>query len=383
MGQPRFSYDEKTPVPAGLDEAEQQSVMLKALKQRGGLHNGEELTAVPSGTPPLPGWTPVQTITAPSGKPYRVYMKFPGGHGHGPLGSRHNKPKGDKGTMPRTQHKPNKTMGRPLEPAPTEKPKPVETPPQNVWLGSKESDKVGELTEQLKDVISDPGATEKEITDAVQKAIGAARQLALMGGEDDPRMEALWEQVNEAIELMSETRNSDFESVLRKEKLSPGSQSESTIKEHLQKALGDMRQRQLMGSSQDGKEFQRTQELIDKGITALADRQADRIDDVLKRAKAPGSTVTDKQLSDTVGELFGLARSLELMGVSRQKAQKAMGDMDGALLEMVRRKTESRNNMIKHRALPDSGVSDADVERAQAELEMLKEQVRRLGITVP
>jgi len=379
----KFDRDPKDPVPEGLDEAEQQAVMLKAVKQRGGLHNGEELTAVPSGTPPLPGWTPVQTVTAPSGKPYRVYMKFPGGHGHGPLGSRQNKPKSDTGTMARMQHKPNKSTGQSPEAPPTEKPKPVETPPQNVWLGSAESDKVGEVTQQLKDVIEDPGATEKEITDMLQKAMGAGRQLALMGGENDPRMQELQEQIGEAIDLLSETRNSEFESVLRKEQLSPGSQAEGTIKEHLQKALGGLRQKQLMGYPEDDKEYKRSQELVDKGIGVLADRQADRIDEVLKRAKGPSSTVSDKELSAAAQELFGLARSLELMGLSREKAAKAMGDLDDALLGLIARKTQSRNELVKRRETPNSGVTDADVDRAEAELQALKEQVRRLGITVP
>jgi hypothetical protein len=141
-------------------------------------------------------------------------MKFPGGQGHSPLGSRHKNPKGDAGTMARTQHKACKSTGRPSEAGPTEKPKPVETPPENAWLGSAESDKVGEITEQLKDVVGDPGATEKEITDMLQKALGAGRQLALMGGDNDPRMQALQEQIGEAIDLLRETRNSEFESVL-------------------------------------------------------------------------------------------------------------------------------------------------------------------------
>jgi hypothetical protein len=383
MSNLRLDRDPKDPVPEGLDEVEQQSVMLKAVRQRGGLRKGEELTAVPSGTPPLPGgWTSVGTVTASSGKPYRIYMKFPGGQGHGPLGSRHNKPKGDTGTMARTQHKPNKTTGTPTDPPPTEKPKPIETPPQKVWLGSVESDKVAEITAELKNVVADPGSTEKDITDAIQKAFAAQRQLVLIGGEDDPRIQEMNEQIAEAIEIISETRNSEFESVLRKEKLSPGSQPEKVIKEHLQKALGSMRQRQLMGFSEDEKEYQRTQELIEKGIATLADRQADNIEDVLRRSKVPGNNVTDKELSDATQELFGLARTLELMGISRPKAAKAMGDLGDLLLAMVKRKTETRDALIQKKSLPNSGVTDADVDRATAELEVLKQQVRKFGVSV-
>ncbi len=379
----RFSRDPKDPVPEGLNEVEQQAVMLKAVKQRGGIRRGEELTAVPFGTPPLPGgWTAVGNVTAPSGKPYRIYMKFPGGHGHGPLGSRHNKPKGDTGTMARTQHKPNKTTGTPTDPPPTEKPKPIETPPQKAWLGSIESDKVAEVTAKLKDVVEDPGSTEKDISDAIQKAFGAQRQLVLMGGEDDPRIQEMNEQIEEAIEIISETRNSDFESVLRKEKLSPGSQPEATIKEHLQKAIGSMRQRQLLGYGEDEKEVKRTQDLIDNGIAVLADRQADRIDDVLKRSKVPGNNVNEKEISAAVQELFGLARSMELMGMSRPKAVKAMGDLDDLLLALVKRKTESRDAVVQKRSIPNSGVTDADVDRANTELELLKNQVRRFGVSV-
>lgn len=380
----RLDRDPKDPVPEGLDEVEQQSVMLKAVKQRGGLRAGEELTAVPSGTPPLPGgWTSVGTVSAPSGKSYRIYMKFPGGHGHGPLGSRHNKPKGDTGTMARTQHKPNKTTGTPTDPPPTEKPKPIETPPQKVWLGTVESDKVSEITENLKNVVGDPGSTEKEISDAIQKAIGAQRQLILMGGEDDPRIHEMNEQIEDAIEIISETRNSDFESVLRKEKLSPGSQPERVIKEHLQKALGSLRQRQLLGYDEDEKEYKRTEENIEKGIATIADRQADNVEDVLRRSKIPGNNVTDKELSDATQELFGLARSLELLGVSRPKATKAIGDLSDLLLTIVKRKQDNRDALILKKSFPNSGVTDADVDRATAELESMKEQVRKFGVSVP
>jgi len=380
----RFDRDPKDPVPEGLNEAEQQAVMLKAVKQRGGLGKGEELTAIPSGSPPLPGgWTSVGTVSAPSGKAYRIYMKFPGGHGHGPLGTRHNKPHGDSGTMARTQHKPNKTTGLPSEPPPTEEPKLIETPPQKAWLGSVESDKVGEVTADLKNLLGDPGATEKEITEMVQKAMGVGRQLALLGGEDDPRMQELQEQIGEAMDLISETRNSDFESVLRKESLSQGSQSEATIKEHMQKVLGGLRQKQLMGYDEDDKEYKRSQELIDKAIGVLADRHADHIEEVLKRSKATPSTVTDKEVSDAAREVFAMARSLELMGISRPKAVKALSDLDEILLAMVARKTEARNVLVKQREVPNSGVTDADVDKANAELDSLKQQIRRLGISVP
>ena len=380
----RFSRDPKDPVPEGLNEVEQQAVMLKAVKQRGGIRQGEELTAVPFGTPPLPGgWTAVGNVNAPSGKPYRIYMKFPGGHGHGPLGSRHNKPKGDTGTMARTQHKPNKTTGTPTDPPPTEKPKPIETPPQKAWLGSIESDKAAEFTEKLKNVVEDPGSTEKDITDAIQKAIGAQRQLVLMGGEGDPRIQEMNEQIADAIEIISETRNSDFESVLRKERLSPGSQSEKAIKEHLEKAFGSMRQRQLMGFPEDEKEYKRTEENINKAIETLADRQADRIEDVLKKTRTPGANVSEKELSDAAQELFALSRQLQLMGMSRPKAAQAMGDVDELLLAMVKRKTESRDALIQKKSTPNSGVTDADVDRANMELEILKNQVRQFGVSVP
>lgn len=115
----------------------------------------------------------------------------------------------------------------------------------------------------------------------------------------------------------------------------------------------------------------------------LADRQADRIDEVLKRSKGTSSTVSDKELSDAAKELFGMVRSLELMGISREKAATAMSDLNDALLGLVTRKTQIRNELVKRRDIPNSGVTDADVDRAEAELQALKQQVRRLGIAVP
>jgi uncharacterized membrane protein (Fun14 family) len=67
------------PIPPNLDEQEQHDVMLDAAKRRGGLRPGEDLTALPAGTPPLGGdWKPAGTIKAPgSGKAYDVYTRDP------------------------------------------------------------------------------------------------------------------------------------------------------------------------------------------------------------------------------------------------------------------------------------------------------------------
>ena len=66
-------------VPPSLDEADQYDAMVAAVRQRGGLSEGENLTAIPAGSPP-PGssFTRERVVTSPTGKKYDIYTRYLG-----------------------------------------------------------------------------------------------------------------------------------------------------------------------------------------------------------------------------------------------------------------------------------------------------------------
>lgn len=384
MAELRIERDQKAVAPPGLDEAEQRATMIKAAKARGGVREHEELTALPLGMPPPEGnWTPVGNITAPgSGKPYKVFMKFPPGRGPGSKGSRHNHPTSDAGTMARVEHKPNKPTGTISEDPPTT----PETPPrpknqaEHQWLGSKESNDLGEAADKIRKVLDNPTATEKQITEVVQEGVRKGHDIAVTGGDENPMMQTLMEQVGRAAERVSDIRTSELESLLAQEERSPGSVPESKIKGSTQKAIAAEHQNQLLGGD---KISARTMTAMVKAVEIIADRKADVLQNLIDRDKQLPGSVNQAQYSSAVTDFIGMVRQAELLGISRPKTENAMATVGEVLKALVRQKAEARQKLIEQKNSSVGGVSDQDIQRATNDLSDLKRQATSLGVSIP
>jgi hypothetical protein len=376
MAFPQFVRDPNTPEPSDLDEEEQKATMVKAVKQRGGVHRGEELTALPLGTPPPGGaWRAAGNINAPgSGKPYKIYMKFPPKHGPGITGSRTKHPVSDAGTMPVTTNKPSSPAGSSPGDVLAAK-----NPIAEHWLGAVESDQLTAYSEELQKVLDNPAATEDQISDKVKAALAESRRISLLGGGEDSMVSTVMKQVVQAADQVGDMRNSALEGIIQQEERAPGSISDDKFKEKITSVLGAERQRQLLGSGGSSKVL----ELVGEAVGVVADRKADAVQDLLDQDKrAPGS-VTETRFSGAIRDLLGMVREAQLLGISRPKTDSALASVGEVMKVVVERKADARSQLIQQKDAPGSGVTDQHIQQATDDLNQIKEQARRLGISVP
>jgi hypothetical protein len=374
-----IARDPKLPVPPGLDDGEQRAAMLKAYRQRGGVHGGEELTVVPRGTPPLGGaWRAIGTVSAPgSGKPYTIYLKSPHKSGPGTKGTRTNHPVSDAGTTPLVEHRPPAPTGAAADDVhqPAKK-----NPTAEAWLGAAESNELAEPTEELKKVLANPSATEQQIGDKVQKGLASARRLALLGAQNDAQNAAFFEQVSKAVARVGEMRNAAFDAVIQQEERSPGSVSDEKFKEQLQNVLSAERQRQLLGSSSDSDSDRapsRAMELTGKAIGIVADRKADAMRNLLDQDKRSHGSVTEEQFRKAIQGLLASVRESELLGISRPKTENALDTVGQVLRVMIQRKTEARLKLLQQNDM------SGELQKVTDDLNRLKEEAQRLGVVIP
>jgi hypothetical protein len=379
MANPRMAHDASLPVPQGLDEDEQQAAMMKAVKQRGGVHGGEQLTVVPLGTPPLPGpWRAAGRVDAPgSGKPYTVYMITPPKRGPGITGTPTKQPVSDAGTMPIMQNQPNTQTGI----TPAESPQAPEKLAAENWLGADQSDSVVEYTEDLRKVLDNPNATEDQISEKVKTAMAEARRVSLLGGRDTSMVNALMQQVGKAVDHVAQTRTDALEKVIQQEESLPGSVPDSKFQDRIKSALAAERQRQLLGAGSDAPS--EALALTGKAITIVADRKADAVQDLLSKDKQSPGSVTDSQFSGAVKDLLGMVREVQLLGASSSKTDSALANVGEVMKVVIQRKADALRKLIQQKDVAGSGVTDDQIQKATEELNQLKEQGRRMGITVP
>lgn len=379
MANQRIARDPSIPVPQGLDEDEQQAAMLKAAKQRGGVHRGEQLTVVPLGTPPLPGpWRAAGKVAAPgSGKSYTVYMIIPHKRGPGIIGTHTNKPVSDAGTMPVTQNQPNTQTGI----TPAESPQAPKNQLAENWLGAAESDSVVEYTEDIRKVLDDPDATEDQISEKVKAGLAEARRVSLLGGGDSSMVTGLLQQVGKAVDHVAKMKSDALEDAIQQEEKSPNSVSDGKFQERIKGALGAERQRQLLGAGNDGPSEALV--LTGKAITIVADRKADAVQDLLAKDKQSPGSVTDSQFSGAIKDLLGIVREVQLLGASSAKTNSALASVGEVMKVVIQRKAESLRKLIQQKAIPGSGVTDDQIQQATDDLNQLREQGRRMGVSVP
>jgi hypothetical protein len=123
--------------------------------------------------------------------------------------------------------------------------------------------------------------------------------------------------------------------------------------------------------------------LTGKAITIVADRKADAVEDLLARDKQSPGSVTDSQFSAAIKDLLGMVREVQLLGASTAKTNSALVSVSEVMKVAIQRKGESLRKLIQQKAIPGSGVTDDQIQQATDDLSQLKEQGRRMGLSVP
>lgn len=389
MPVPRVVRDPSIPAPPDLNESEQYAAMLRA--DREGMRRPEDdLIALPLGTPPPGGgWKKGQNVEAPgSGNLYTIYTLSPSrAHpspkkakhrhpGRGPIGTKTNHPVSDTGTMPITQHRPNVPTGT----SPESSLQAAKGPAATQWLGATGSNELTEAAEALRQVLGDPGATEQQITAKVQDGVAAARQASLRGGSDDPRVTTVMKQVGEAAERIGDMRNDSFEALLAQEERSPGSVSDEQFKAQIKSVLSAERERKLLGGSDDSATRSKAMELTVKAIGIVGDRKADAVQKLIEQNKVAPGSVSEAQFSTAIKDLLAIVRETQLLGVSRPKTDSALASVAEVMRILVKQKDEACRKLIEQKN-SSGGVTDQQIQQATDELNKMKEEARRLGLT--
>jgi hypothetical protein len=112
----------------------------------------------------------------------------------------------------------------------------------------------------------------------------------------------------------------------------------------------------------------------------VADRKADAVQDLLDQdKKAPGS-VNESRFSAATR---GMVREVQLLGISRPKTDSALASVGGVMKVVIQRKSDARLKLMQQEDDPGSGVTDQQIQQATDDLNQLRDQARRLGVSVP
>jgi hypothetical protein len=115
----------------------------------------------------------------------------------------------------------------------------------------------------------------------------------------------------------------------------------------------------------------------------VADRKAEAVQDLLDQdKKAPGS-VTESRFSAAMRDLLGMVREVQLLGISRPKTDSALASVGEVMKVVIQRKSDARLKLMQQKDNPGSGVTDQQIQQATDDLNQLRDQARRLGVSVP
>jgi hypothetical protein len=143
--------------------------------------------------------------------------------------------------------------------------------------------------------------------------------------------------------------------------------------------LGAERQRQLLGVADSAAGGPTAMDLVVEATDVFADRKNSALEKLIAKAKAPGSTVTDEQLSGAVSAVLGIERQRQLLGISDGNS----GGKDSMALVVEAAKVSLDRKRDALAKLYDAGASEAQIAQATKDYENAKAQFRMLGGSVP
>jgi hypothetical protein len=217
----------------------------------------------------------------------------------------------------------------------------------------------------------------------VKAGLAEARRVSLLGSgdRDNSMVSALMQQVGRAVNQVAKMKSDALEDVIQQEEKSPNSVPDAKFQDRIKAALAAERQRQLMGAGNDGPSEALV--LTGQAITIVADRKADAVQDLLSKDKQSPGSVTDSQFSGAIKDLLGMVREVQLLGASSTKTNSALANVGEVMKVVIQRKAESLRKLIQQKAIPGSGVTDDQIQQATDDLNQLKEQGRRMGVSAP
>jgi hypothetical protein len=334
------------------------------------------MTAYPADMPPPGGdWKKGKNISAPgTGKLFTLYWKIPHKLGRGPTGTDHNKPVKHPGVNSKNHPKTPTPTGTSVHPVQSAKKKAVQD-----FLGAKSSDRLIKAAEGLREILDDKNASENQITAKIKEGLAASRDAQLLGEGDDPKAQAILQDVGKAINRIGEMRNATFDTLLKREELNPGSVTDQQLKDGVKNVLDAERERQLLGASGTSGSS-KGMDLVVKAMNIYGDRKSDAIKNLLAQEKRSPGSVPDARMKTAILDVLGATRQSELLGIQGRKSDNAMSVVSDVIRVLLKRKIEDRDKLMMQK---DAGgdVSDQQIQQATNELNKMKEEARMFGVT--
>ena len=249
---------------------------------------------------------------------------------------------------------------------------------------AKANSPLGSAINELKTVLADPNAKEKDMSEKVSKMLGVMRQEELMGVDDDDSAEAT-KLIEKVVDRSGVQRTAALETLVKKEQVSSGAVSEDQFREAIGAAIGVERQRQLLGMADDDegqKKSTQVMQAVANVIHLVSERRIKAAKTLIEQEKASMGSVSDEKFKQLISSLLGDEREKQLMGLSDDKSDGVEIVQD--IFELVlKRRNSAVADLLRKQATPNSGVTNAQINRAIEDLDLVKEQARRLGIAVP
>ena len=189
-------------------------------------------------------------------------------------------------------------------------------------------------TSALEDLVKrETGASgsvsDDKFKEALAAAMGVERQRQLMGMADDDegakKSDRVSQAVVEVVHLVSERRIDSLKALIDQEKKSMGSIPDQKFKELVAGVLGDERQKQLMGISDD--KTGGAEAVVDVMGLIIKRRQA-AVSDLLKKQSQPGSGVTNAQINQAIKDFDEIRSQARRFGMSVPEGFVTLGTPD-------------------------------------------------------
>lgn len=244
---------------------------------------------------------------------------------------------------------------------------------------------LGSATNALRTLLADPYAKEEDMAEKMTTMLGVMRQEQLLGVEDDPAAQEATDLMAKVIDRSAEQRTAILEDLVKREKASSGAVADDKFREAIGKVMGIERQRQLLGMADDpegAKKSERVNQAVADVIHLVSERRIKALKDLIDEETKSMGSVPDKKFQELLVAVLGDERQKQLMGLSDDDSGGLSAVVDVFNLILKRRKA-AVEDLFKRQAVPGSGVTNDQVNRAVNDYDDIKRQARRLGMAVP
>jgi len=244
---------------------------------------------------------------------------------------------------------------------------------------------LGSASNALRTLLADPSAKEEDMADKMRTMIGAMRQEQWLGVEDDPAAQEASDLMVKVIDRSTEQRTAILEDLVKREKASSGAIPDEKFRDAIRVVMGIERQRQLLGMDDDGegaKKGDRVSHAVTEVIHLVSERRIKSLKALIDEEKKSMGSVSDKKFHELLAAVLGDERQKQLMGLSDDDSGGLQAVVDVMDLILNRRKAAVAD-LFKRQAIPGSGVTNEQVNRAVNDYGDIKQHARRLGMAVP